>query len=170
MARKKNDNVEVEEEQEVELTPEQLEKLEEFQEEQEDEAEEDREEQMEDQMELTEEMQKMYGAPEIEETHSAHTLLNKAMFIQPDTIKSTFLTESELGRPLFSVRFMLDLHKSATHYRLNKLQQYYWNKVQNITSSGLSNRGFGLNIAVTHKKDTTRRRLKEPISEKEVGK
>jgi len=133
----------------------------------EEEQEMDKEDQMEEDIDLQEEIRNMAGAPEPDEIYSAHSLLNKAMFVQPDTIKTTFLTESELGRPLFSVRFMLDLHKSAMHYGLERLQHYYWNKIQNITGSGLSNKGFGLNIAVTQKKDTTRRRLREiPKDEK----
>ncbi len=76
-------------------------------------------------------------------------------------MRTTFLTESELGRPLFSVRFLTDLYSNAKHYNLDRIMDYYWRKIQNITASGLSNKGFGLNIAVTHKRDTTRRRVRE---------
>jgi len=66
-------------------------------------------EQSDDQMENARELQELYDAPAIEEKQNAHSFLHKAAFENLNTVKTTFLTESELGRPLFSVRFLLDM-------------------------------------------------------------
>lgn len=138
-------------------------------EEAEDELDAEKEELKEDDLELSQELQEAYGSPEPEEKHTPHTILDKAMFKRDDTLRTTFLTESELGRPLLSVRFLLDLHKSALHYDLPLLKEYYRNKIENITKSGLSNKGFGMNLNVTQKRDTTRRRVKEAPKEVKGG-
>ena len=116
----------------------------------------DKEDSLQDQQDLLEE----YGAPELEEKHNPHTIISKALEKQ-DTVRTTFLTESELGRPLFSVRFLSDLHDDALRHKLHRISGYYWEKIQNITSSGMSNKGFVMNLNVTQKRDTTRKRVRE---------
>ncbi len=134
------------------------------------EAEEDK---VEDQLELSQDMQELYGAPVESQQHNQHTFIHKAAFDSRDTIRTTFLTESELGRPLFSVRFLSDLNKIASYYldpilielkldpkKYNGIANYFWEKNQNITNSGMSNKGFAMNLNVTQKKDMVRRRIK----------
>ena len=125
-------------------------------EEMEDEEEETKEEAFDDQQELIEE----YGSPDPEEKHNSHFIINKAIE-KIDTVRTTYLTESELGRPLFSVRFLSDLHDDALRHNLDRITKYYWEKIQNITSSGMSNKGFVMNLNVTQKRDQTRRRVRE---------
>ncbi len=167
MAREKNDNVEVDYELEpqeeiYEEVPElSIEEMQEMKEEQEDDEADNREDQAEESMELSQEMQEQYGSPEPDEQHSTHTVIDRALFKSPETLKLTFLHESELGRPLFSVRFLLDLQKAAAHSSLERISHYYKNKVENITGSGMSNKGFMMNLNVTRRKDMTRRRERE---------
>ena len=109
-------------------------------------------------------------APEPEERMNAHTFLHKAVFDQQDTLKTTFLTEGELGRPDFSARFLLSIKTVAEDLidplarelgLENGIAHYFGEKVENITSSGLSNKGFSMNINVTRKMDATRKKVKE---------
>lgn len=137
------------------------------------EAEDEQEENAEDAYEENLELQKDYMAPEPEEKHNQFTIIDKALKAQ-DTVRSTFLTEQELGRPLFSVRFYMDYHDLSQHYLNNTLARlgldpkewnfvanYFQNKYQNITDSGMSNKGFTMNIAVTQKRDTIKKRVRE---------
>lgn len=143
--------------------------LREMEEEQEDKA----EDMSEDQFQLSKEVQEAYGSPEPDEKQNQHTFLHKATFDSPDTVKTTFLSESELGRPLFNVRFLLDMHDISKYYldpilkdlRLepqhNGIANYFWEKIQNITGSGMSNKGFSMNLNVTRKMDTVRKRIRD---------
>ena len=136
-------------------------------------ADDQKEDEMEDQMDMSSEMQEAYGYPQQEEKHNAHTFLSKAAFSSNDTVKTTYLSEWELGRPLFSVRFLSDLHDLSKHYlddifldlglipeENNKIAKYFWEKIQNITNSGMSNKGFTMNLNVTQKKDMVRKRIR----------
>ena len=131
------------------------------------------EEKMEDQLELSQDMQELYGAPAESQQHNQHSFLAKAAFESRDTIRTTFLSESELGRPLFSVRFLSDLYDIAKYYldpilmemkmdpkKYNGIANYFWEKTQNITHSGMSNKGFAMNLNVTQKKDMVRKRIR----------
>lgn len=146
MAGKQNENVEEEKLQE---------EIEELEEEAEDESEDNKEDSFEQNMELNEE----YGDIPKDEKVNSHVIINKVLD-KNDTIRTTFLTESELGRPLFSVRFLSDLHDDALRLNLPILSNYYWEKIQNITNSGMSNKGFIMNLNVTQKKEQTRKRFK----------
>lgn len=159
---------------EEELTPEEVDEMEQ-------EAEEDSEEREEDSTDLREELTEEYGSPIPEEKHNQWTTINKALGLQ-DTVRTTFLTESELGRPTFSVRFLMNMHDDAL-YALNNdlfimgyepkeanlIANYFWDKLQNVTGSGMSNKGFTMNLNVTQKRDTTRKKIRE-INTKEVKK
>lgn len=148
------------------------EELDEMEEEAEDDAEEEREEAFESQQEMIND----YPYPEQEEKHNAHFIINKSLEKQ-DTIRTTFLTEQELGRPLFSVRFLSDLHDDAVRanqeiqkitgkeLNLNLLEAYYFEKIQNITATGMSNKGFMMNLNVTQRREATKRRLKVPVQD-----
>lgn len=113
------------------------------------------------------EMQDAYGSPEADEKHNAHTFLDKAAFQSTDTIRTTFLTQDELGRPLFSMRFILDMEDVAKHYLDdlakkakidNRIAAYFKNKAFNMADSGMSREGFSMSLNVMKKIDTTRRR------------
>ena len=154
MARSKNKNVDAtEEEPEEEMDEEELEELKE-------ESEDDDAEYKEDAFIENMDLQEDYPIGEPEEKHTSHFIINKALE-KGDTIRTTFLTESELGRPIFSVRFYSDLHDDALRLGLDRLADFYWQKIQNITSSGMSNKGFVMNLNVTQKRDMTRRRVKD---------
>ena len=113
------------------------------------------------------EFQEGYPAPTSPESQNSASFIHKAAFDSEDTVKTTFLSESELGRPLFNVRFILDM-EDISMYHLdeftkqlqveNRIASYFREKLRNITDSGMSNRGFSMNLNVTRKMDTTRRR------------
>ncbi len=155
---------------EEQITPEEIE---EYQEEQKVEGEESDEDRLAAQQEFGE----AYGSPEPEEKHNQHTFLSNAIKAK-DTVRTTFLSETELGRPMFSVRFLLDMEDVSRHYLdifakscggENRIADYFLNKVQNITDSGMSNKGFAMNLNVTRKMDTTRTRVKGNIENLQKG-
>ena len=86
---------------EEQMNMEELEEMEELQEEKAEDA-------TEDNAALNKELQELYGAPEAEEAQNAHSFLHRAAYGSEDTVRTTFLSESELGRPLFNVRFLLE--------------------------------------------------------------
>lgn len=152
--------------------------LEEFEEVKEDQQ----EQQVEDQYETQQELMEGYPVPEPDEKQNAHTFLHKAAFDSPDTVRTTFLFPEELGRPLFSVRFMLKMQDVAKYYldpllihlKLdplinNRIATYFWEDVQNVTSSGMSNKGFAMNLNVTRKVDATKKKVRQ-TSELKGGK
>ena len=131
-----------------------------------------------DRMELSQEMQEAYGAPEPEEVQNQASFLHKAAFFSPDTVRTTFLHESELGRPLFSIRFLMDLENLSAYYLdefcakfqiVNKIKEYFHQKRETVTSSGMSNKGFAMNLNVTRKIDATRKRVRESSIENLKG-
>ena len=123
--------------------------------------EDEQEEAIEENMELSQEIQDAYGAPEPDAKHNQYTYLHKASFDSDDTVRTTFLHEGELGRPLFTVRFLLDLYKMAMYDDLDKIAAYYREKVQNITHSGMSNKGFAMTLNVTQRKDVQKKRMRD---------
>lgn len=146
------------------LTPEQLEEIQEFQEDMAD-------DQQEDQFDNTQEFQDAYGSPEPEEKQNQHSFLHKAAYGTEDTVRTTFLNQEELGRPLFAIRFLLDLEDISKWYlddyaklygkhEINRVSDYFNQKVKNITDSGMSNDGFSMKLNVTKKIDSVRRRVR----------
>jgi len=134
--------------------------------------EEEKEEAMEDQEDLRQDMMDTYPVPEPEEMVNSHSFLHKAAFGSGNTVRTTFLSESELGRPLFNIRFLSDMEDIAKHYvdpllkkygmktKQNLIALYFWNKRENVTESGMSNKGFAMNLNVTRKVDATRKRVR----------
>ncbi len=95
-----------------------------------------------------------------------HTFLANSLD-QENPEKVTFLSESELGNPLFNMRFLQDIEVVCKHYldelcKENKMEykivQYFRSKIINIADSGMSNKGFIQNMNVTKKVDMTRTR------------
>lgn len=138
------------------------------------EIEDQKEEDMEDAQDMTAEMQELYGAPEPEQKHNQHSFLHKAVFDAEDTVRTTFLKQEELGRPLFTLRFMLDMEDVCKYYldpilksikldpySTNGIANYFKAKIQNVTHSGMSNGGFAMMMNVTQKKDLTRVKKRE---------
>ncbi len=126
------------------------------------------EDQEDDRLQSQYDFQSTYGSPEPKEQFNQHSFLsNSLMFDQPE--KVTFMTESELGRPLFSLRFLLDIEDIAKYYLddialdlgiYNKIALYFREKITNYCSSGMSNKGFVQNLNVTKKMDTVRQRIR----------
>lgn len=156
--------------------------VEELQEEMEEEASIAKEDDVLDQMELTKEEMEAYGAPEPEERQNQHTLLHKAAFGTTENLKTTWLSESELGRPLFNVRFMLKMNLVSHYYldpvlkklnidpeKYNAIANYFKDDVQNVSASGMSNKGFLMNLNVTRKVDAVRKRVKETATDQKGG-
>ena len=155
------------------LTPEELEQLKEIQEDM-------VEDQQEDQYDNTQEFQEGYGSPEPEEKQNQHSFLHKAAYGSDDTVRTTFLSQEELGRPLFNVRFLLDLEDISKWYLdayaklygeggINRVSDYFKQKTQNITDSGMSKEGFAMNLNVTRKMDTIRKRVRANIENLKGG-
>lgn len=159
-------------EEQPELTEEQIEELKEQQADEQEDADEDRT--------LNDsEYRESYGYPEEDKRHNQHTFLNKAAFESQDSTKTTFLRQEELGRPLFSVRFLKDMEVISEHYLdwiakelgcFNRVRLYFKNKAMNITDTGMSNEGFSMNLNVTRKMDSTRTKIKNPIQNLQGGK
>ncbi len=148
------------------MTPEMMDELEVMQQEQ-------AENGAEDNFMMNQELMDAYGSPQPQELQNQHSFLHKAAFGSDDTVRTTFLHEHELGRPLFSVRFLMDMEDVAHYYldpimielgmdpKDNAIANYFGEKLQNITSSGMSNKGFSMNLNVTRKMDATRKRMRE---------
>ncbi len=121
-----------------------------------------------DQQLTTAELAELYGSPEPEEKHNQHTFLAKSIEAL-DTTRVTYLDEWELGRPLFSLRFLLDMEDISKHYLDgmattfkidNKISDYFRQKIKNITDSGMSKGGFTANLNVTKKMDSVRQKVR----------
>lgn len=125
------------------------------------------------------EFQEGFGPGLPDEKHNAHTFLNKATFESPNTLKTTFLSEPELGRPDFSVRFLQSI-KTVAEDLINPLAKeldlqngiahYFKEKIENITSSGMSNKGFSMNLNVTRRMDARRERSIQNLEPMKGGK
>ena len=59
--------------------------------------------------------QEAYGVPEPEEKVNQHTFLKESLSFE-DPEKVTFLNKYELGRPLFNIRFLLDIEDICKYY------------------------------------------------------
>lgn len=114
------------------------------------------------------EFQEAYGSPEPEQKYNQHAFLaNSLVFDSPE--KVTFMSESELGTPLFNLRFLLDIEDISKYYLdkmageleiTNKIAEYFREKIKNISDSGMSNKGFVQNLNVTKKMEATRQRVR----------
>lgn len=143
--------------------------------------EEEKEDNIQDDMEIRQEINDTYPVPEPEEQFNTHSFLHKAAFSSGNTVRTTFLSESELGRPLFNIRFLSDMEDIARHYvdpllskakmkpEENLVAIYFWNKRENITESGMSNKGFAMNLNVTRKVDSTRKRVRPNYDSMQKG-
>jgi len=135
--------------------------------------EEDSAEQQEEQMLNEQNWRAAYGTPEPEQAFNQHTFLANSLGIDSPE-KVTFMSESELGRPLFNLRFLLDIEDICKYYlddtaadlgMINEIANYFRAKIKNISDSGMSNKGFLQNLNASKKIDVTRSRIRnlEPL-------
>jgi hypothetical protein len=121
----------------------------------------------EDRAEINADVNESYGAPTPEEKINQHTIIKQAIDSK-DSLRVTYLTKGELGLPLFSTRFYLDCATICKMYNSNLLKSYFMDKIQNTSSSGMSNEGFMMKQNVTTGKNITRRHIRnEPLKEGE---
>jgi len=104
--------------------------------------------------------------PGQETQYNQHTFLSNSLN-QENPEKVTYLSESELGVPLFNMRFLQDIEDVCKHYLddlckeyliQNKISEYFRAKIKNIADSGMSKNGFVQHMNVTKKVDMTRTR------------
>ncbi len=148
--------------QEPQITDEELEEMQETQEDMGEDAQEE-------QLLNSQEFQEAYGSPEPEEKQNQHSFLHKSAFDTNDTVRITNLNEFELGKPMFSVRFLLDMEDISKFYLdkmakehdiINNISNYFRQKILNITDSGMSRDGFTALLNVTKKMDTVRKKVR----------
>lgn len=124
--------------------------------------EEEIEEKREEEQELLEDMKEddagSYGLPEVEKNYEKFKFLTDVKESQ-DTVRTTFVTREELGRPLFSLRFYINLEKMARLKAYNLVADYLHHKAITTTDTGLSSEGFLMNLAV--KKTTEKLKRKQ---------
>lgn len=106
------------------------------------------------------------GVPSPEKQYNQHAFISESLG-QNSPEKITFLTQSELGNPLFNMRFLLDMEDICIYY-LNKLVKkynsrdlispYFRAKIKNVADSGLSKEGFIQNMNISKRLDVKRTR------------
>lgn len=110
-----------------------------------------------------------YGAPEPEQQFNKHAFIHATVHDIKNPEKVTYLDHQELGKPLFNMRFMLDIEDIAGYYLddlfhkfgvENKISKYFRKKIINVSDSGLSNEGFIQKMNVTTKMDLKRERVR----------
>ncbi len=130
----------------------------------------DQQQDMQDEQAMTnqENMDGGIGVPEPEQQYGQHKFLAESLYhTSPE--KVTFLDVYELGRPIFNMRFLLDIEDVCKYYldelckeygNENKIAEYFRAKIQNIADSGMSKDGAIQMANVTKKVDVTRRRTR----------
>lgn len=152
---------------------------EEYEEIQEEMMEEQKDDMSDDQQDSQMEYQEGYGDFPQEEKHNAHTFLHKAAFGDKDTLRVTYLDNDELGKPIFNIRFMLDMEDIAKFYLDdickelkidNVISEYFRRKIENITDSGMSKQGFSMKLNTTRNIDITRTKRRDNLKNLQGGK
>jgi len=146
-----------------------IEEIDELEDDIDDEKEEQVEEQQELMKDLSEEDIEDYGSIEPDKTYDLMKFLTEVRD-QDDTTRTSYLTKTELGIPLFSVRFWENLKILAIMRKRLLLAKFIQSKILSTTSTGLSREGFLMNTTITRKKEKTRGKLNRfQNSEKEVS-
>ena len=91
--------------------------------------------------------------PETEKILDKYKFLNEVKE-SDNTIKTSYVTKAELGKPLFPVRFWLEIASYAKLKNYDTIRKYCLEKANNITDTGLSNEGFLLGLVVTKRRET----------------
>jgi len=90
-----------------------------------------------------------YPIPLIEPKHNVHTFLNNVLETK-DTTKVGFLSETELGSPIHSVRAYKELALISDVIIGNPLfKTYFSTEGENTLASSLSRNGFLVKMAIT---------------------
>ena len=136
-----------------------IEQLEEIENDIEDDVEDEKEEAAEEQQELmkdlAEEDIEAYGSVEPDKEYGLMKFLTEVRDID-DTTRTSYLTKTELGIPLFSVRFWENLKIIAIMRKRLLLAAFIQKKVLSTTTTGLSREGFLMNTTITKRKERTR--------------
>jgi len=140
-----------------------LEELEEYEQDVEEELEDLNADSIEDDMDLKEDLMEdeeaQPGVPQQDPYFDRMKFLTEVRD-QPETVRTSYLTKEELGVPLFSVRFWLNLELIAAQKGYELLKLFLHNKTLATTHSGLSREGFLLNTAITKRRESARNRTK----------
>lgn len=99
------------------------------------------------------------GAPKPDPAFERYKFLTEARD-NSETIRTSFVTKEELGVPLFSIRFWLDLELIATQKKLELLKRYLHGKALVTTDTGYSREGFFLNTSITRRRELARNKTK----------
>jgi len=133
-------------------------------------VEDEKEEQREEDSELMEDLREDeligYGSPQAEAVYERFKFLTEVRD-NAETIKSSFLTKSELGTPLFSVRFWITQELKARAAGMDLLGDFLHLKAIGTTDTGLSREGFLINSAITKRKESHRAHRTKLIQEEE---
>lgn len=124
-------------------------------------AEEEREEVEEKEEELKDAEDSLGGYPPSIEKPSAFQFFSKAVDTR-DSSKISNLTNEELGGTRLSVRDYQSMGWFAENIKQNKLAKYFYGKAEVTLSTGLSRRGFLMNLAVTQRKEMKRAKKEVP--------
>lgn len=126
---------------------------EEIMEEAEEEAE--RDESKKEQEEEEERIAAAYGYPLEKERPSAFAFFNKVLE-KPDSSKVSNLTTDELGGTRLSVRDYQSMALFSAFLGHDKVARYFAGKSEITLATGLSKKGFLMNLVVTQKKERTK--------------
>jgi len=118
--------------------------------------------------EINAEVAESYGAPEFDEKTNQFTIIKKAISAK-DSLRTTYLSKGELGRPMCSTRFYIDVSKLCKIYNAPMVERYFRNKSATITDSGMSNEGFTMKLNVTSRRDVNRKNVKKTDSVDQRG-
>ena len=131
-----------------------------------------------DRLGLGHDVSELYGSPTPDEKQNQHAFLSKTTD-KEEVERFTYLNEEETGRPLFSMRFMLDYEDVSKHYldkickeigHPNTLSKYWRRKIDNVASSGMSKEGFIQVMNISRKMDMTRKSARGNIENLKGGK
>jgi len=106
--------------------------------------------------EINAETAEAYGSPTPEEKINQFKIISDALKSK-ENIKTTWLKEEELGKPMFSTRFYLDCASISNTFGSPLVEEYFRNKTQNIASSGMSREGFTMKLNVTNRREVNRK-------------
>lgn len=125
----------------------------------------------------TQEFNEGLGVPEPDQQFGPHHFIAGSLNLDSPE-KVTFLDQHELGRPLYHMRFLLDIEDVCKHHVdplcnkfnvPNKLSAYFRAKIKNISDSGMSKDGFLQVLNVTKKVDFTRKKTRNMENLKQGG-
>lgn len=134
--------------------------IEDYEDELEQEIEDEKADQIEEDNDLREDLiDSQPGVPQQDPSYERFKFLTEVREI-PETIRTSYLTHAELGVPLFSVRFWMNLELIAAQKEYKYLKKFLHEKATVTTTSGLSREGFLMNTAITRRRESSRNKTK----------